>query len=155
LRNGIFVNFADVNGGQADSLWYLQNQNPILPNPYLQLETALSFISSAAPIGTIVQMFTSSQFQPKNAPYQNVTTEAIIRVRSVAQKGYIVIPAPVQAMFLADTVTVNMNWLPLVSFIAAANRVIGDAVGNQWTTWGPGWRRGVRSFPAGMGGFGP
>lgn len=146
LRNGVFVGFKDTQGGQADSFWWLQNQSPLAMDPYQRMMYWLSQISSAAPFGIIQQQYKSYPYLPVIGPYGTVLQQAVIMVRSVLGADYVVFPAPVNAVVQPDGYTLNMSYGPLVHFIEEARAIIGDAAGNPFTSWGPGWIRQARAY---------
>jgi len=146
LVNAWFPNFVDVLGGQSNPMWTLADQSDGGFGPMSGLAGATQALSVAALFAGVLQARGIVGGTPSPGVYGTVTDQVIFGVQSVARQGQLAIPAPVDTIFQADNVTVDLTNPLVTAWFSSASSVLGDSYGNPWTTLVWGQRRKIQRF---------
>jgi hypothetical protein len=138
LVNAWFPNFIDVDGGQANAFWTIQDQSDAGFGPYDGLAEATQNLSVAGLFAAVTQSRTIPGATPTSGVYGTVMDQAIMRVASIATQSNLAIPAPISSIFLSDMLTVDLSNTLVQAWWTEVQALLGDSYGNPWTQllWG-------------------
>jgi hypothetical protein len=81
---------------------------------------------------------------PSTGLYDGVRDQAVFLFKNSRNYVQLAIPAPIETIFAADTVTVDLSDPLVADFISQALALLGDSTGANWTRCAAGRRRRVR-----------
>jgi hypothetical protein len=141
LANAFFPNWVDVQGGQANSMWTTADQSDAGLGPFSSLVSAAQSLSNAALFTGVIQTRSVIGGTPVVGPYGTVTDQVVFRMQSAGFGSNIIVPAPVDTIFLSDNTTVDLSNPLVTAFIAQVIAILGDSYGNPWISCSFGQRR--------------
>jgi hypothetical protein len=143
LVNGVFFNFADVMGGQANTLVTALDQSDAGLGIYGGLADAYQAISVGGLFAVTQQVRGVIPATPVAGTYGTVRDQAIIVVRSANYSRQFCVPCPVDSIWLSDMSTLDLSNSLVTDWFSELQTVSGDSYGNPWINMQYGYRRKV------------
>jgi hypothetical protein len=138
LVNGLFLNYKDINGGQANGLWTIQDQSDGGSGPYGSIVDSTQNLTVCGVFAGVIQKRFALSGTPTTGVYGTVSDQVVFRVQSANYATNVAIPGPVDSIFLADTFTVDLTNTLVTSWFSSFAATFGDSLGSPWTAllWG-------------------
>lgn len=144
IYNFIAPIWMDANGGTATPFASLLVQTPLVVTPYLPLLNAMQAVSACTMIGVIVQTGAAYSGTPSGPSSHPLATDQLRIQMANTRNGYIAIPGPIDAIFEADTTTLNTSNSLVTALDTQIKAICGATYGSAWTTLVGGVRRVVQ-----------
>lgn len=144
LVNAFFPNFKDIMGGQANCMWTTADQSDGGFGPFASVATATQNLSVCAVFAGVMQVRTIVGGVPSTGVYGTVSDQVVMCLRSETSSGQLVIPGPVDTIFLDDMQTVDLSNSLVTEWFGAVSSQLGDSYGSPWLRLTNGYRRKIR-----------
>lgn len=144
IVNAVFPNFVDLGGGQANCMWTSADQSDAGPGPYAGILSATQNMSNCLVFASVQQVRSLVSGTATTGAYPTVSDQIVMYVQSAQSSGQIVIPGPVDGLFVGGSSNAALDNPLVEAWWGEAQSVLGDSYGNPWTTLVEARRRKIR-----------
>jgi hypothetical protein len=132
LVNFIAPIWQDSQGGLSATYVSLIDQTPLVTTPFNALLAAWQACSSCNMVGVVVQNAAQQARTGTPGSHPLVVDQGRVQLANGTNPGYLVIPGPVDSIFLPASSTINVNSTLMLALAAQLFPLLGDSTGLAW-----------------------